>query len=87
MREREEGICFVCGARARGGLCDCCRESLALCDMENYITRKSARGNYADSAANAFKNEKFMVKYPKNTGTVAHETFCGERPASAGEPG
>lgn len=34
--------CIVCGQETHSGLlCDCCRESLALCDVENYVARKT----------------------------------------------
>ncbi len=44
--KKEQPRCAVCGGyadvREGGALCECCRESLALCDMENYLVRKAA---------------------------------------------
>ncbi len=57
-RKKEEGArCLVCNAPTERGrkLCDCCRESFALCDLENYIARKAARKIYGAGGANAFK--------------------------------
>lgn len=40
----EETRCIVCGRTLKEGhLCDCCKESLALCDVEDYVARKTAR--------------------------------------------
>ncbi len=48
--------CIVCGQETRSGqLCDCCRESLALCDVENYIARKTEGEICRPARANAFK--------------------------------
>ncbi len=48
--------CVVCGVRTEGGrLCECCRESLALCDIENYLARKTERKFSAEPGTNAFK--------------------------------
>lgn len=58
VRERR---CAVCGGAAEeGALCECCRESFALCDMEEYPRRKKRRTEMlaeicAPSCANAFK--------------------------------
>lgn len=52
-----EPRCIVCGRKtySGGGLCDCCRESLALCDVENYVARKTERKIYRGGGLNAFK--------------------------------
>lgn len=48
--------CIVCGQETHSGhLCDCCRESLALCDVENYIARKTEGKICRPARANAFK--------------------------------
>ena len=48
--------CIVCGQAAHSGhLCDCCRESLALCDVENYVARKTEGKICRPARANAFK--------------------------------
>ena len=55
--------CVVCGMPLRGGcLCDCCRESFALCDIEEYARRKACGKNCPAAAANAFKKGGFMVQ-------------------------
>lgn len=39
--DERESRCVVCGERAgAAGLCERCRESLHLCDAENYARRK-----------------------------------------------
>lgn len=57
QEERGQERCAVCGAPVRGErLCECCRESFALCDMEEYPRRKKWRAEIcAPSRANAFK--------------------------------
>lgn len=48
--------CIVCGQETHSGLlCDCCRESLALCDVENYVARKTEGKICRPARANAFK--------------------------------
>lgn len=48
--------CIVCGQETRSGhLCECCRESLALCDVENYVARKTEGKICRPGRANAFK--------------------------------
>lgn len=54
-QEKETGRCPVCGAASHGGLCDCCREIFALCDMENLIFRRERGENVSVRGANAFK--------------------------------
>ena len=65
--KRSYNFCAVCGARTENLLCECCRESFALCDMEDYLACRRAE-NCAAEASNAFKNAGFVVKYPKTTG-------------------
>ena len=54
---REEELrCLICGAKTfEGKICDCCKESLALCDIENLVSRKEHGENCAVRRANAFK--------------------------------
>lgn len=48
--------CVVCGREVRAGqLCERCRESLALCDVEDYVVRKTSAKNCRPARANAFK--------------------------------
>ena len=55
--KREEARCVICKGPAEAGkkICECCRESLALCDMENYLARKTAGKICGTDGANAFK--------------------------------
>lgn len=58
MEEKEgegEARCVVCGAEAASALCERCRESLRLCDAENYAARKIAAKN-ARAAAQTLSN-------------------------------
>ena len=42
-RKEKDRRCAVCGRHIReGALCECCKESLALCDVEEYAARKMA---------------------------------------------
>ena len=42
ISEKVEKFCLVCGERSeKGNLCECCRESLALIDIDNFITQKN----------------------------------------------
>ena len=69
---REDAYCAVCGAElyGKGGaLCECCRESFALCDMDDYLLRRSVGGICGGMPSNAFKSPQFMVKYPKSMGS------------------
>lgn len=53
---KREERCMVCGGRAgEKRICDCCRESLALCDIENLLAKKPHGENLRPPAANAFK--------------------------------
>ena len=55
-KREEMGRCVVCGADAAGSaLCERCRESLRLCDAENYAARKIAAEN-ARAAAQTLSN-------------------------------
>lgn len=55
--KREEGKCMICKGPAEPGkkICECCLESLALCDMENYLARKTVGKIYGANGSNAFK--------------------------------
>ena len=47
---------LICGQNAGGrAVCDRCRESLALCDIENLVSRKIRGEKNRAAAANAFK--------------------------------
>lgn len=51
----EQLFCMICGSPvAKGKLCECCRESLALCDIEDYAVKKTQREN-CSGGENAFK--------------------------------
>lgn len=55
-KEEKEGRCLICGTKTAGRkICECCRESLALCDIENLISRKEKGENCLLCRANAFK--------------------------------
>ncbi len=63
MGKREERGCLVCGRDACGrALCERCRESLALCDVEDLVSRKIRDKKCAGYDANAFKSAAFVVK-------------------------
>ncbi len=49
--------CMICGNQVKRGkkLCDCCSESLILCDMDNYVAKKEKDKIYLVRSANAFK--------------------------------
>lgn len=53
---REERRCLICGQNAgEHKLCERCRESLSLCDVENWVARKLRCEKCGAPAANAFK--------------------------------
>lgn len=55
-KEKNEASCLICGAESgERRLCECCRESFALCDIENLIFRKLQSEKIGISGANAFK--------------------------------
>ena len=65
MNSEQEKHCAVCGAPVRGGhLCDCCRESFALCDMEDYCARR-ARKNAAAPAQTLSNAPVLWYNIPK----------------------
>lgn len=57
MKKEKKDLCIVCGATAQRGerLCEVCRESLSLCDVEHYLLKKTASKNCTLRGANAFK--------------------------------
>ena len=61
----EQEHCAVCGAPVRGArLCDCCRESFALCDMEDYCAR-AERKNRVSAAQTLSKPTVLWYNIPK----------------------
>ena len=61
-RKEKECRCAVCGRRIReGALCECCKESLALCDVEEYAARKMA-AKFCGAAGKRFQK---AAKYDK----------------------
>ena len=52
--EREDR-CMICGKPGAHKICDCCRECLALCDIEDLLIRKIRSEKCGAHAANAFK--------------------------------
>ncbi len=48
---------MICKGPAEPGkkICECCLESLVLCDMENYLARKTAGKICGANGSNAFK--------------------------------
>ena len=55
--KREHGErCMIYGEESGGRkVCERCRESLALCDIENFVLRKTLRKKSDADTANAFK--------------------------------
>ena len=65
MEQKQEmyETCVICGSPIReGSLCDCCKDSLALCDIEDYPQRKAGGKICSGVAAYAFKKGSFMVQ-------------------------
>ena len=63
ISEKGEKFCLVCGERSeKGNLCECCRESLALIDIDNFITQKNKGIFFGNGVSNAFNDRDFMVK-------------------------
>ena len=64
--EREQEMCetcVICGSPVTEGmLCDCCKDSLMLCDIEDYPQRKAVGKICLHAGGNAFKKGGFMVQ-------------------------
>lgn len=53
----KEKCCMICGKRLeKGKLCECCRESLILCDIEDYLERK-ATGKFCGQGGQTLSNK------------------------------
>lgn len=53
----KDNRCKVCGKKLeKGKICECCRESFMLCDIEDYIERK-AGGKFCCQGGQTLSNK------------------------------
>ena len=53
----KDNRCMVCGKKLeKGKICECCRESFMLCDIEDYIERK-AGGKFCCQSGQTLSNK------------------------------
>lgn len=56
--QNQNKVCRICGAAVSNGrkICECCEESFALCDMEDYLNRNSVDANMENCGQTLLKN-------------------------------
>lgn len=58
--QKRNKVCRICGAAVSDGrkICECCEESFALCDMEDYLRTDSVEGKGEKGGQMLLKNQE-----------------------------